>query len=158
MIKKRVIKKEITKESHIEASTVKEGKATPKDYIFAVGRRKTSVARVRLFQSGDGSIIVNEKDYKIYFPHFEYNESVLAPLKSVGKEAVFNISAKVHGGGTRGQADAVRHGISRALIKYDEALRKTLKPLGYLRRDPREKERKKPGLKRARRAPQFSKR
>lgn len=129
-----------------------------KNFIFAVGRRKRAIARVRLIENGAGEVKINEKDIKQYFPYFEYADIVLAPLKAVGLSDIFNISVKVLGGGVHSQADAVRHAVSRALLKYDKNFRKTLKPLGYLTRDPREKERKKPGLKRARRAPQFSKR
>ncbi len=127
-------------------------------YLFAVGRRKTSIARTRLYKNGKGEIIINEKDYKQYFPQAEFQQIVIQPLEATGKLKELNLSLKIAGGGTHSQAEACRHGISRALIVLDKDLRRTLKPLGFLRRDPREKERKKPGLKRARRAPQFSKR
>jgi small subunit ribosomal protein S9 len=134
-------------------------KKTNKDYIPAVGKRKTSIARVRLLHDKVNSIkiIINEKDYTEYLPYFELQNIVLEPLKKVGQDKV-SISVKVHGGGPKGQAEAIRHGISRALLKLDEELRPTLKKEGFLTRDARRKERKKPGLKKARKAPQWSKR
>lgn len=128
------------------------------EFIRAVGRRKTAAARVRLIPSGNGTITVNGRSYDVYFPIFTLQEMVKAPLRTAGKVDTFDVSAKVAGGGPHGQAEAVRHGIARALVKWDAELRKTLKAEGFLRRDPRAKERKKPGLKRARRAPQWSKR
>ena len=127
------------------------------EYTRGLGRRKTSAARVRL-QLGKGEIVVNGKSFKEYFNFFELQETVLSPLKSVSKEKKFDISVKVEGGGLKSQAEAIRHGIARALAKYDPELKKTLKTDGYLTRDARVKERKKPGLKKARRAPQWSKR
>ena len=129
------------------------------NYTFAVGKRKTAIARVRLFpEKVQGiNIIVNEKDYKEYFPYFEYQEDILKPLKLVGVEHM-SISIKVHGGGLKGQVGAVKHGISRALLKTDEEYRAVFKKEGLLTRDSRKKERKKPGLKKARKAPQWSKR
>lgn len=135
-----------------------EKKRVRHSYLYAVGRRKKAVARVRLFKKGEGKIIINEKEYDKYFPNFELNKMILQPLKAVGKLKDFNLSIKVAGGGFQGQAEAIRHGIARSLVVFDKDLRKTLKPLGFLRRDPRRKERKKPGLKRARRAPQWQKR
>lgn len=129
-----------------------------KEYIYARGRRKTAVARVRLFPKGKGNIIINGKNLKDYFPYFAMRQTVLSPLQAVGKEKDVDISIKVHGGGTRSQSEAILHGISRALVSLNNDLKKTLKPLGFLTRDPRTKERKKPGLKRARRAPQWQKR
>lgn len=123
----------------------------------AVGRRKTAAARVRIMP-GSGRITVNGRAYLEYFPYFEWQKMVMAPLKAVGKEKTFDISVKIVGGGQKGQASAVQHGISRALVVWNEDLKKTLKTQGYLTRDARVKERKKPGLKRARRAPQWSKR
>ncbi len=127
------------------------------DTARAVGRRKTASARVRL-QSGEGKIVVNGKSLQEYFPYFEWQELIVAPLKAINKEKTFDVSVKVVGGGQKGQAVAVQHGIARALLDWDEELKKTLKTQGYLTRDARVKERKKPGLKRARRAPQWSKR
>jgi small subunit ribosomal protein S9 len=130
---------------------------TQTKYAQAVGRRKSASARVRL-SKGSGVITVNNKSFQEYFPFFEWQELVQSPLKTVGKDKIFDISVKVYGGGKKGQAVAVQHGIARALVREDEELRKTLKTIGYLTRDARVKERKKPGLKRARRAPQWSKR
>lgn len=123
----------------------------------AVGRRKEAIARVRL-QAGTGQFVVNGKPVEKYFPSFELLQTVQAPLVQTNTRDSLDMSVKVVGGGFRGQADAVRHGISRALLVLNPDYRKTLRSLGYLTRDPRIKERKKPGLKRARRAPQFSKR
>ncbi len=127
-------------------------------YLYSVGRRKKAVARIRLVKKGEGKITVNGKDFTKYFPTFELQKTITDALQSVGKLKEFDITIKVAGGGARGQAEAVRHGIARVLVVFDKDLRKVIKPYGYLRRDPRRKERKKPGLKRARRAPQFSKR
>ena len=122
-----------------------------------VGRRKRASARVRL-TVGKGVIIINDKTLAEFFPHFDLQEAVLSPLKAVKKETRVDVSVKVNGGGPKGQAEAVKLGIARALIKDDEELKKTLKSQGFLTRDARIKERKKPGLKKARRAPQWSKR
>ena len=127
------------------------------DTMRSVGRRKTASARVRL-SPGTGKITVNGKDFKEYFPYFEWQNIILAPLTAVGKEKTFDVSAKIVGGGQKGQATAVQLGIARALVIWNEDLKKSLKTQGYLTRDARVKERKKPGLKRARRAPQWSKR
>jgi small subunit ribosomal protein S9 len=130
---------------------------TKNDAIRAVGRRKTSAARVRL-EKGNGTVVVNNKDIKEYFPTVFWQNKVIAPLEVVGKEKEFNISARVLGGGVNSQAEAVRHGVARALIKLDEALKPVLKAEGFLTRDPRVKERKKPGKRRARRTQQWRKR
>ncbi len=127
-------------------------------FIPSVGRRKTSIARVRLIKNGKGLITVNGKAFADYFGTYDLRAQVEAPLKAIGQADAVDISAKVEGGGIRGQAEAIRHGIARALIQLNPTFRKTLKKLGYLSRDPRKKERKKPGLKSARRAPQWSKR
>ena len=123
----------------------------------AVGRRKTASARVRI-DKGSGKITVNGKPMAEYFPYFEQQEVIAAPLKALAKEKDLDISVKVAGGGTKGQAVAVQLGIARALLKWNEDFKKSLKTQGFLSRDPRIKERKKPGLKKARRAPQWSKR
>lgn len=123
----------------------------------AVGRRKTAAARVRV-DKGTGKIEVNGKPMEKYFPYFELREIVRAPLKALAKEKDLDFTVKIAGGGSKGQAVAIQHGIARALVVWNEEFRKTLKTLGFLSRDPRVKERKKFGLKRARRAPQWSKR
>ncbi len=129
-----------------------------KKYIEAVGRRKTAVARVRIFEGGKGEFQVNEKTDKEFFPVYEHNQMIHAPFTAVGEEGKFDVTVHVNGGGINGQADAVRLGVARALEKYNPEFRATLKKLGYLKRDDRKRERKKPGLKAARRAPQWSKR
>ncbi|MFO0705145.1 MAG: 30S ribosomal protein S9 [Candidatus Andersenbacteria bacterium] len=126
-------------------------------YYGAVGRRKTSVVRARL-TPGKGSVTVNGKTMQQYFPDTFWQASVVSPLILVGQRKSVDISILAHGGGVNSQAEAARLAISRALEKMDPTFRGSLKKAGYLRRDPREKERKKYGLKRARRAPQFSKR
>jgi small subunit ribosomal protein S9 len=131
---------------------------TKKGYLPAVGRRKKSIARVRLIKNGTGKIIVNGKSFDTYFSTFEYRKQVSEPLVVVGQSDAVDVSVKVIGGGVRGQAEAIRQGLSRALIQLNPTFRKSLKKLGFLMRDPRKKERKKFGLKKARRAPQWSKR
>jgi len=132
-------------------------KDTQNKYSFAVGRRKSSIARVKLFVKGKGDITINGKKSQEYLPDYILQEIINAPLKLVNL-AKADVIVVVTGGGKRGQAEAIRLAISRALIKSDKDLRKTLKVAGFLHRDPRIKERKKPGLKRARRAPQWQKR
>ena len=131
--------------------------ATKQSYHYSAGKRKTAVARVKLFEGGTGEIMVNDMKIKDYFVPLA-RENALAPLKITGHAQSFNVEVRVKGGGKEAQSDAMRHGISRALILVDPELRSTLKREGFLRRDARKKERKKPGLKGARRAPQFSKR
>jgi small subunit ribosomal protein S9 len=128
------------------------------EYYEAVGRRKTATARVRLFPGGDGSIIVNERPLAEYFVREGDAATLREPLTATATENRFNISVKVKGGGITGQTGAVQLGIARALLKADPELRPILRRGGYLTRDPRVKERKKPGLKRARKAPQYTKR
>jgi len=130
-----------------------------KDYIPAVGKRKRAIARIRIIKDNAKGvkITVNDKDYKEYLPYFQWQELILRPLNLVGRDNI-TISIKVQGGGIKGQVDAIKHGIAKALLKTDEELRATLKKDGLLTRDSRKKERKKPGLKKARRAPQWSKR
>ncbi len=124
---------------------------------YGTGRRKSSVARVRLVP-GEGNIIVNDRSLDDYFGLETLKVIVKQPLVLTGLENKFDIHVNVIGGGFTGQAGAIRHGIARALLKADEELRSVLKKAGFLTRDPRMKERKKYGLKKARRAPQFSKR
>jgi small subunit ribosomal protein S9 len=128
------------------------------EFIRAVGRRKTATARVRLFPNGKGKIEINAKDYKDYFPYFEHNSKITNPLKVVSKRNDFDFTLKVVGGGLVSQADACQHGIARAIVKFNEEYKTQLKKEGLLTRDSRKKERKKPGLRKARRAPQWSKR
>ncbi|MCK4891845.1 MAG: 30S ribosomal protein S9 [Candidatus Pacebacteria bacterium] len=129
-------------------------------YFYASGRRKSAVAKVRLYQSAkEDGISVNEKDYKKYFAsNSVLIKKVYSPIKLLSLENKFKISVKVNGGGSNGQAEAIRLGIARALLVLDEEYKKELRASGYLTRDPRKVERKKPGLKKARRAPQWKKR
>jgi small subunit ribosomal protein S9 len=127
------------------------------EYIEAVGRRKTASARVRLYP-GTGEIVVNDLPMDQYFGRALDRMILRQPLDVTGTGASFNVSVRVRGGGEGGQASAVRLGIARALIEADGNLRPTLKTAGFLTRDARAKERKKPGLKRARKAPQYTKR
>jgi len=127
-------------------------------YIEAVGRRKTSTARVRITPASKQTVTVNTKSVDEYFPTTVMRGKVTAPLNVEGLEQKFSVSVQVKGGGISSQSEAVRHGISRALTKFEESLRPPLKSAGYLTRDPRMKERRKFGLKKARRAPQWSKR
>lgn len=126
-------------------------------YYYGTGRRKSAVARVRLYP-GSGSIVVNGKPFQDVFVWELLQLRVRRPLVSTETEERFNVHAKIAGGGISGWADALAHGISRALVAFDEALRPTLRRAGLLTRDPRVKERMKPGLKRARKAPQYTKR
>ncbi|MDD5146381.1 MAG: 30S ribosomal protein S9 [Candidatus Pacebacteria bacterium] len=127
-------------------------------YFEAVGRRKTSVARVRLFTQGKKDVTVNDKPYEDYFKLDAFQKEVVAPLQKINCLGKFGLSIRVSGGGLSGQAEADRHGVARALVLLNPYFKKRLKKSGYLTRDPRMRERKKPGLKRARRAPQWSKR
>ncbi|MBU1203178.1 30S ribosomal protein S9 [Patescibacteria group bacterium] len=130
-----------------------------KDFTPATGKRKSAIARVRIMKDNSKGIkiTINDKDYKEYLNYIEWQEEILKPLKLAGRENI-NISIKTHGGGVRGQVDAIRHGIAKALLATDEELRTSLRKEGFLTRDSRIKERKKPGLRKARRAPQWSKR
>lgn len=127
------------------------------DPLKAVGRRKEAVARVRL-SPGEGRITVNDREFREYFPRRLLQQVVVAPLKAVDALKRFDVAARVEGGGVSGQAGAVVQGIARALVSNDPDTRATLKSAGFLTRDARAKERKKPGLKRARKAPQYTKR
>jgi len=121
-----------------------------KEFIYAHGSRKRASARVRLYP-GNGKVLINGKE-------FPPDPLMIAPLVLAALDKKFDVSARVVGGGMTGQLEAIRHGIARALVIHDPELRSTMRKAGYLTRDPREKERKKPGLKRARRAPQWQKR
>ena len=128
-----------------------------KPYFYGTGRRKSSVARVRVYQ-GSGKVTINERDIDDYFGLETLKLIVRQPLNVTDNTGKFDIVCRVAGGGVTGQAGAIRHGIARALLQADEQYRPALKKAGLLTRDPRMKERKKYGLKGARRAPQFSKR
>jgi small subunit ribosomal protein S9 len=127
-------------------------------YYQGTGRRKSATARVRLYPGDDGNIIVNDRPVEQYFTRKSDVLHLTEPLKATETQDSFNVTVKVNGGGISGQAGAVRHGIARALLEADPNLRPTLRKGGFLTRDPRAKERKKPGLKRARKAPQYTKR
>jgi len=126
-------------------------------YFYGLGRRKEAIAKVRLYV-GKGISKVDDKDVSVYFGNEVFANKVYDALTLTGNIEKMYISAHVEGGGLSAQADAIRLGVSRALVVFDEELKTTLRKAGYLTRDPRIKERKKPGLKRARKAPQFSKR
>jgi small subunit ribosomal protein S9 len=128
-----------------------------KPLVQATGRRKSSVARVRLYP-GSGEIKLNGRTLDNYFPHAALRQRVMEPLRTVEVEGQYDIVAQLHGGGTTGQSDALRLGIARALVEIDPDFRPTLKKGGMLTRDARRVERKKYGLRKARRAPQFTKR
>lgn len=141
--------------SKVEAK-LKAGQAA--GFIQTVGRRKSAIARLRLYTRGSGNITVNTKDYRQYFPYFVWQEKITEALPLVGLDKAVDISVKVVGGGLSAQAEAVRLALARALVLHNNDWRPTLRKMGWLTRDPREKERKKPGLKRARRGPQWAKR
>ena len=127
-------------------------------YLYAVGRRKCAVAEVRIYPKGKGLIYVNGEELKQAVPQEAAQRTILEPLVLTNQKDIVNVSAYVKGGGYSAQSGAIRHGISRALLLLDVEYRSTLKKMGFLMRDPREKERMKCGLKKARRAPQWSKR
>jgi len=139
----------------------KKPKVKPKEeekYFEAVGRRKTAVARVRLYDKGEKEILINAKPYKSYFPALKLQQIVVEALDKMKCLDKFKIHILVKGGGIQAQAESVRHAISRALVLFNIDFKKRLRNAGYLTRDPRMRERKKFGLKRARRAPQWQKR
>ena len=143
----------------ISESVLKRRELKSGEYIEAIGRRKTATSRVRITPAGKNTFTVNGKALAVYFPTEALQATAKDSLiKSKVENIKFNVSAMVKGGGTQAQAEAVRHGVARALLDFDSELRKTLKKLGFLKRDPRKKERKKFGLKGARKAPQWSKR
>ena len=129
-----------------------------RQYQYGTGRRKSSIARVRVYEGGTGSIIINGRDIDEYFGLETLKLLVRQPLNTTGLIGKVDIVCTVEGGGVTGQAGAIRHGVSRALLEINPEFRAQLKAAGFLTRDPRMKERKKYGLKAARRAPQFSKR
>jgi small subunit ribosomal protein S9 len=126
-------------------------------FYQGTGRRKTSIARVRLI-AGEGEVVVNGRSLEDHFGNAVNLGEILMPFRVTGTEGRYNAMIKVEGGGSQGQAGAIRHGIARALLESDESVRAPLRQAGYLTRDPRMKERKKYGLKRARKAPQYTKR
>ncbi len=157
--KKKLVKE---KEALSEKKELKEEKENLEEkssrYYEAQGRRKTSTARVRLWTKGKKEFIINQKTLVEYFPTIQLQKTALASLEVMNCLEKFRVSVIVKGGGINGQAEAVRHGITRALVLFNPDFRKRLKKAGFLRRDDRRRERKKFGLKRARRAPQWSKR
>ncbi len=159
-VKKKIIpaKAEVVEEKEIILEEEKMTEEKKSGYLYAVGRRKQAIATVKLHKNGKGKITVNGKFYTEYFPTDDLEQIVSAPLKSVGQADKVDIEAKVLSGGKHGQAEAVRLGISRALVLLNINFKKNLRKAGFLTRDPRSKERKKPGLKKARRAPQWQKR
>lgn len=132
--------------------------ASKERYSEAVGRRKTSIARARLTASTKTAVVINGKDLVSYFPTKDLQDIVLEPFTKAKVPGTFDISIKVSGGGIHSQSEAIRHAISRVLIKINPTLRKQVKAEGFLKRDPRAKERRKFGLKKARKAPQWAKR
>ena len=127
-------------------------------YIEAIGRRKTAAARVRITPGAKHSLSVNDRDLEMYFKTDEQRRTALDAITRSKLPIKFKITARISGGGLSAQAEALRHGIARALVEYDAELRKKLKKAGFLKRDPRSKERRKFGLKKARKSPQWSKR
>lgn len=144
--------------SVVELEETAEEKKARAPFLRAVGRRKESVARIKLFKNGKGQATVNGKDIKQYFGADVLVETALGALTGVNQLKKLDLSAKVSGGGLHGQAEAIRLGTARALLQLNPVFKKNLRKAGFLTRDPRMKERKKPGLKKARRAPQWSKR
>lgn len=129
------------------------------EYYYGMGRRKTAVARVRLYPNGDGSITINGKSSRLYFGQRDaITATMTAPLRLLDLDNEYTMTVRVVGGGTNGQAGAIRHAVARALVRVNPEWKPALRKAGYLTRDPRMKERKKPGLKRARKAPQYTKR
>jgi len=151
-VKKKIIKKQIVKKEE------KKEEETAEKYFEAMGKRKTARARVRLFTQGKKEIKVNEKPFKTYFPTSDLQKIIESPLESIKCLEKFRFSILLKGGGFHAQAEAARHGISRALCLLNPYFKKKLRKAGFLTRDSRMRERKKFGLKRARRAPQWSKR
>jgi small subunit ribosomal protein S9 len=127
-------------------------------YHEGIGRRKTATARVRIWLGGNGSVVINDKPGAEFLPREGDLAIALAPLRSVGQEASYNVTVRVNGGGSTGQRDAIQLGLARALLKVEPEWRNVLRQGEFLSRDPRIKERKKPGLKRARKAPTYTKR
>lgn len=139
----------------VKSSSLKNKKRT---YIYNVGKRKTAIATVRVYKKGEGRVEINGKDLTEYFKEAHLQEIAVAPLELVTQRKNVNVTIKVVGGGRKGQAESIRNGIAKALLELNPNFRKPLKKAGFLSRDARKKERKKPGLKSARRAPQWRKR
>lgn len=154
MVTKKVIKK--------EDKVIKEKETVEKKspYFYAVGRRKTAIARVKLFPEkiSQNTLSINGRKFEEYFQISRMRDFAKAPLSLAGEGKKFNVEVRISGGGISAQADAIKLGIARALVVFNNELKKSLKDKGYLTRDPREVERKKPGLKKARKAPQWAKR
>lgn len=150
-----VVKKAKESKKEVQAET----KSSKGKYFYAVGKRKTAIAQVRIYPDSKGvvGVFVNRKEVEKYFPIARLKETSVAPLLAVGQEK-FGAEVQISGGGISSQAEAMRLGVARALVKFDETLKKRLRTLGYMTRDSRIVERKKPGLKKARRAPQWAKR
>lgn len=142
----------------MEKKKVSKKKTAPEPYVFAIGRRKTALARVKLYMAGTGELKINQRELLDYFPTLSLQKLATAALSLTGLAKKVNVMAAARGGGLTAQAEAVGLAISRALVESNKDLRTVLKKEGLLTRDARKKERKKPGLKRARRAPQWQKR
>ena len=130
----------------------------PQEYYYGTGKRKTSIARVRLYLSQGNVIRINDKPMEEVFPWYYWQKTIREALEATNSQGRFHVVARVRGGGTSSQCQALRHGIARALVAFDEGMKAPLRKFGLLTRDARIKERKKYGLKRARRAPQYTKR
>ena len=130
---------------------------TDQRYFYGLGRRKTAIARVRLYP-GNGTVVINGRPFEEVLPRESLRDEVMQPLVATDSVKNFNVQVKVVGGGVSGWAGAISHGVARALVTADESNKRPLRAQGLLTRDPRGKERKKPGLKRARKAPQYTKR
>jgi len=156
--------KKIKQQAKVSKTEQKTQDLKKKRYYEAVGRRKSAVARIRLFTSSptesakEGNLIINDKSYKKIFPSLELQKIIEAPLKHLKSFNRFSATIRVRGGGLKGQAEAIGHGLARSLLLFDSNFRKKLRKEGFLTCDSRKKERKKFGLKKARRAPQWSKR
>jgi small subunit ribosomal protein S9 len=149
-----------TKKTIKEEKDKKEAAEKKAPYFYAVGKRKTSVAQVRIFVKGEEAkeALINGKKLETYFTIARLSDTVKAPLIATGQDGNFDVVAKVSGGGINSQAEAIRLGIAKALVKSDETFKKALRDRGFMTRDARKVERKKPGLKKARKSPQWAKR
>jgi len=159
IVEKKILTKKVVPIIKKKISKIKAKDSISKErYFEGVGRRKTAVARVRIFPKLKSEFIVNDKKYSEYFSTHEMEQKIFSPLILMNMEEKFKITVKVKGSGLDSQAEAVRHGLTRALVKFNPEFRKRLKKAGFLTRDPRMRERKKFGRKRARKSPQWSKR